>query len=447
MIILDISRQASALKALHGSGLVLIFLASMMAISIGTELLQVDISEIWLRTCFLAFLLWAAFTSWRNIGTIDPNHWGGSKVVLPALLIIAVIGIIAHIDTGDYLILLNYAPAWAGAAALLLWISLFSLKKNEAQGMELTAEKILIELHKEEGDTPLDIKAIPRIHRLKGFILTTVGIIVIIVGAAVVEPFSLSFLVILFWGPFIFGRGRQYFQPDAEALLNIDHRSPILFLRSFDDDERHEQGSRSQGSFIDFSLELRLSSHFFRFGPFIAVRSPKDTVPQLGAVRVLLSNDEWQHTVLDWMRSAKIIVMYAGKTHWVNWELKKLIENGCVDRLILLIPEHRFWRSSARAKDTAERLEQIQSGFKDTPWEREFQQIGELAALRGILFDDDGSIIAIRSRSGSRDACHWAALIGHYILVRKTRKNATRPNRKPHLELPGRARMAAPGCR
>ena len=116
----------------------------------------------------------------------------------------------------------------------------------------------------------------------------------------------------------------------------MDKRPPILFLRSFDDDELERSQSPGK-ALLDFSLEKRLSNHFMKFGPFIAIARPGEIVPQLGAARALLSDDKWQETVLNWINEAQLIVMYSGKTHWVKWELERIIQCGRVPRLILLI--------------------------------------------------------------------------------------------------------------
>ncbi len=168
---------------------------------------------------------------------------------------------------------------------------------------------------------------------------------------------------------------------------------------------------------LDFSLETRLSNHFNHFGPFIAIGSPKETLPEPGAARVLLSDNEWQPRVLGWMRDAQLIIMYSGKTHCVNWELRKVLESKCATRLILLIPEIKAWRSSKRNKDIMARVEQVREVFRDTPWEEELLQFDDLARLRAMLFRPDGSMVMVKSRSRSRDSYHLAALVAHQILI------------------------------
>jgi hypothetical protein len=43
---------------------------------------------------------------------------------------------------------------------------------------------------------------------------------------------------------------------------------------------------------FDFSLEERIATHFHQFGPFIAIGSPQEPVPILGAARVKVTDDE-----------------------------------------------------------------------------------------------------------------------------------------------------------
>ncbi|MGD8209828.1 MAG: hypothetical protein PVF32_08220 [Desulfobacterales bacterium] len=211
-------------------------------------------------------------------------------------------------------------------------------------------------------------------------------------------------------------RARRYFQVDADSLLAVDQRPPILFLRSFDDDEK-QKFRRADKALLDFSLETRLANHFSRFGPFIAIGSPKETVPQLGAARVLLSDEEWQPRVLGWMREAGLIIMYSGKTRWFNWELQQVVENECATRLILMFPEIKAWRSSKRSKEILARIIQAQQVFKNTPWEEELLEFNDFQGLRAMLFRPDGSMFMVKSRSRSRDSCHLAALIAHQYLL------------------------------
>jgi hypothetical protein len=222
-------------------------------------------------------------------------------------------------------------------------------------------------------------------------------------------------------GYFLLIRARRYFQVRADSLLALDKRKPILFLRSFEDDEKIKF-SNSAIAFLDFSLETRLSNHFTYFGPFIAIGSPKDTVPIPGAARVVLSDSEWQPKVETWMAEAGVIVMYSGKTQWVNWELARLIRTGRVPKLILMIPEIKRWRPAIRTKDINARIEYMREAFRNTKWSGALAAFQDYRDVRAMLFRSDGSLIVIKSRPRNRDSYHLAALIAHYVLLRQPAK-------------------------
>ena len=230
---------------------------------------------------------------------------------------------------------------------------------------------------------------------------------------------------------------RKYFQVDANSLLVADRRSPILFLRYFGDDEKQIYRWPVM-AFLAFSLEAGLYYHFSRFGPFVAVGSSTETVPMVGAARALLSDDEWQPRVLSWIRDTKLIVMYSGTTHWVNWELRHVVKNECATRLILMIPEIRalLW---ARKEEISARVEQVRAGFSGTPWEEELLSCNDFARLRAMLFRPDGSMVMVKSRSKSRDSYHLAALVAHHILIDSDApNNAGTPKPGPSLDSAGR---------
>ncbi len=163
---------------------------------------------------------------------------------------------------------------------------------------------------------------------------------------------------------------------------------------------------------MDFSLETRLSNHFRFFGPFIAVGSSEETVSTPGAARILLSETEWQDSVWNLIKKSSLIVMYSGKTHWVNWELARVIEAERVPNLILLIPE-------VEIPDIIARISQLKIVFANTVWHSSLEKISNFQNVRALKFVSDGSIIIITSRTRNRDAYHLSALVAHYLILGK----------------------------
>lgn len=252
-------------------------------------------------------------------------------------------------------------------------------------------------------------------------------------------------------GCFAIFKAKQYFQTTADSLLSVDTRKPVLFLRAFDDDEKM-RFAKWQVGFLDFSLETRLSNHFRHRGPFIAVGSPTETVPIPGAARVRLPDSEWQDRVLGWIGNAIVIIVYAGKTHWVNWELARIIETGRAQNLILMMPEfgkrRRLWW-----QDLGLRIDRMRDVLKNTVWSNTFAEIQDFQDVRALLFGNDGSMMVIRSRYRNRDSYHLAALVAHYILLnephwRLAKVTVQCPNCRTGLRLPaGRSgQVRCPTC-
>jgi hypothetical protein len=215
-------------------------------------------------------------------------------------------------------------------------------------------------------------------------------------------------------------RSRRYFQADADSLLAVDRRPPILFLRSFADDAKG--GWRLLLGFsrlLDYSLELRLARYFLHFGPFVAVGTPNEKLPQLGAARKSFGEGEWQDAVLTWAKSAQLISIFVGPTKWVNWEISQVISLNLTDRLILLMPESRFWLPWRHSTAMKQRLAMLVQAMASTPWSAAINQLSSAWSVRAISLESDGSILVIRSVLRNRDSYHLAAAIAHHLILKR----------------------------
>ena len=420
MLQIDMSRQCRALAWLRLTDYMLLILCGSVLLSLAISLWSWPMWARIVGLIVLAFLCFVLYTVWRHVGVIDPAVWRVYRIVLPliALPLLVAAGLLTitssmnHDRTETFLQLEGIVLLTVIAAVPLAgWISLFALRKGRIAAIDVTVDELLQRLSTNAGVRAVDAANIKRINKPWGIVLGLVGAMFPVVGMlgqhAQPIPIWVSIFLLL--------RARRYFQVDADSLLAVDHRPPILFLRSFDD-EKQRYGTPNR-AFLGFSLELRLSNHFSRFGPFVAIGSPKETVPEPGAARVLLSDDEWQSRVLQWIKDADLIIMYSGKTHWVNWELRRVLENGGAARLILMIPEIKGWRKSKRQNDISARVQQLREVFKDTPWDEDLSQFDDFTGLRAMLFRADGTVVILESRSRSRDSYHLAALVAHDLLL------------------------------
>jgi hypothetical protein len=86
-------------------------------------------------------------------------------------------------------------------------------------------------------------------------------------------------------------------------------------------------------------MEESIADQLRPFGPLVAIGKPGETLPQLGASRNYYSGSEWQAAALELMREAVLIVVIAGLSPGLRWELEALAHAGHQSKLLVLMPE------------------------------------------------------------------------------------------------------------
>lgn len=138
----------------------------------------------------------------------------------------------------------------------------------------------------------------------------------------------------------------------GEELLSIDERPPVLYLRSFwnDDDMATvplgnvEEKKSFWGTVIIRVLpsikneEELLAKQLKRIGPPIAVGSPNEEFTRLGMARMHFNDDEWQEKVTELINRSALVIMLAGFTSNFWWELETVVRNLDPKKLIVLLP-------------------------------------------------------------------------------------------------------------
>jgi hypothetical protein len=325
-------------------------------------------------------------------------------------------------------------------AAVLIAIGVvpaIRLRTAKIHPMNRRATDLITSLDSRRSDAKAPKRRGRSVNRNRGILLLTLGFI--LAGMTAFAQFG--FILLL--------KARQYFQVSADSLLANDKRAPILFLRSFADDpdprpffaRRDEPTPFYLRSFdfvtrwIDFSIETRLANHFIYFGPFITVGSPRDSVPLPGAARVKLTQEAWQETVRGWIGVSRLILMFAGVTHWVNWELTQVLNAGVTAKLIVFFPRpkldnrgigRKFTSFLVRRKKSAppqsqgtlsDRFERIKAALADTPWNGAWAQITAPDTIIAVHLEETGGITLIRSKRRNNDAYQLAAEILHLRIL------------------------------
>jgi hypothetical protein len=75
-----------------------------------------------------------------------------------------------------------------------------------------------------------------------------------------------------------------------------------------------------------------------RLGPLIAIANPNTTLPLLGAAQEYYSNDTWQTAIARWVEMAEMIVMVAGRTKGIRWELDHIFSKEEHPKLVIFFP-------------------------------------------------------------------------------------------------------------
>jgi hypothetical protein len=152
---------------------------------------------------------------------------------------------------------------------------------------------------------------------------------------------SISVLMIL-GGTFLYWRGRQYRAKAAAQRIIADSKPDVLYLRAFETDSSVSRYVR--WSFLLPRLiagivteEEQLRDVLQPFGDLIAIGRPGEKLPTPGAARLYASDAQWQSVVSDQMRSAALVVIRAGHSTGLLWELKQAFETLDPRKLLILV--------------------------------------------------------------------------------------------------------------
>jgi hypothetical protein len=164
--------------------------------------------------------------------------------------------------------------------------------------------------------------------------------------AAVVVLLQLFGLGLLWLAAKLYVLARQWAARDAAEVRQDDGRPPILYLRSFADDDlrirthasrRQAYVERLAGRSSD-RFEAVLVWHLWTYGPVTAVGRPAEKLPPLGAAREYLDDDIWRDEIEERVKDAEAIVVVLGRSSGLLWELEAIVRLGAANRTMVVIP-------------------------------------------------------------------------------------------------------------
>lgn len=202
---------------------------------------------------------------------------------------------------------------------------------------------------------------IPKLNLTKAKAFKVIGWIVVAAGLVFlflidfINFFSISLIIAI--GLLFIRKGKQYSVERGDVILEKDSRQPILYLRTFHEDDlnlttkqllkgfwksdkkAHKRKNLSKYVPFDVGREQRSIARIFqKIGPYVALGKPGETLPELGSFKMYVSNEGWQETILKLMQNSRLVIFSAGKSESLRWELKQIVQSVNPLKLLLILP-------------------------------------------------------------------------------------------------------------
>jgi hypothetical protein len=137
---------------------------------------------------------------------------------------------------------------------------------------------------------------------------------------------------------------RRFLRVSLEGLLSKDGRPPILFLRSFRDDQVRLARPRRRLflRIVAFgeprpTLDHVLLEEATPYGPVIAIGAPGSRRP-FGAARAYVTDDQWRDVVWELAHKSGAVVSALDETEGVSWEAHALFTGELEVKTLFLLP-------------------------------------------------------------------------------------------------------------
>jgi hypothetical protein len=204
---------------------------------------------------------------------------------------------------------------------------------------------------------------------LVGLSITAASMVAVLVVAGFELGLFLQLILILLFVGFAWSGyqlhllGLRAASPEAKQLLASDPRPPILYLRSFEDDDSSAEDAFRLSMFrllLGSTDEDRLTRALSQLGPVIAIGRPGEWLPSAGAARLNVSGTNWREEVDRLCDRARVVVLRVGFTDGFWWEVSRVWQRVARDRILLWFPlTKRLIDLLERDREFAERFRAV----------------------------------------------------------------------------------------
>ena len=131
-------------------------------------------------------------------------------------------------------------------------------------------------------------------------------------------------------------KGRGHRMIDPHTLLARDKRAPVLYLRSFDDDDVPDLNGYHYKFGVARTLEMSLAEPMSGIGPLLSIGRPGEELPLIGANRLYVADEDWQKAVEHLLDIARAVVVVVGLSPGVAWEIGAAV--ALREKVIFIFP-------------------------------------------------------------------------------------------------------------
>lgn len=173
-----------------------------------------------------------------------------------------------------------------------------------------------------------------------------------LIQAAVEQLGWLASLTLVVAGVRMVVLGQQHTAPVLPRLRELPAHEPVvLFLRAFSDDTKFARVGALRWWWVLLGLapwpgQLRTEEDLVAramapFGRMVALGSPSDRLPNLGAQRSYASDEDWRAEALAALDRAALVLMVPGAGGGLAWEVDEVVRRNDPTRLVLLVGRDR----------------------------------------------------------------------------------------------------------
>lgn len=284
-------------------------------------------------------LLWSAkrMVSGERIGALVV---AGVSLVLVALDLLALVGLAKDAWSTETLLGLLGLAALGIPTVWLASGAYYALKHREPA--------VFRSLSRSSCHRGGSVRALLLRRRRPGVMRPLVGSIILLLLWIAFTPVTNGLIGIVFGPPTasLYRRARVRAALDVKGVLVEDARPPVLYLRSFaDEDLMVRPRWHWRRSFIENitawseRLEEVVARQLAIYGPVVAIGLPGERETRLGAAREYVSDDEWRHTIVERMEMAGVIAVSLGKGAGLRWELTTAANIGVLQKCVFIFPK------------------------------------------------------------------------------------------------------------